>query len=259
MLDYLLGSEIAMKNVKLVIEYDGTNFQGWQSQKQGRTVQQEIEKALKIILKKEVKIYGSGRTDAGVHALGQTANFKEDFTIPVAKIPYALNSILPEDISIQSAQEVPEHFHARYSAIGKKYIYKIYHAPFRSALFRNYAYFIPEPLDIEKMRKASEYFIGKHDFIGFMASKSGVSDTVREIYALKIYDSKGWLTIEIKGNGFLYNMVRIIVGTLVEVGKNKIPLEHIPQIIRSGERKKAGPTAPPQGLYLAEVYYDSIR
>jgi len=247
-----------MKNVKLIIEYDGTNFQGWQSQKRGRTVQQEIEKALRTILKKDVKIYGSGRTDAGVHALGQTANFKEDFTIPVERIPYALNSILPEDISIRSAQEVPDHFHARYSATGKKYIYKIYRAPFRSALFRNYAYFIPEPLDIEKMRKASEYFIGEHDFAGFMASKSGVFDTVREIYELKIHASGDWITIEIKGNGFLYNMVRIIVGTLVEVGKNKIPVDHIPQIIRSGERKKAGPTAPPQGLYLAEVYYDPI-
>jgi tRNA pseudouridine38-40 synthase len=253
------GLGISMKNVKLIIEYDGTGFQGWQTQKNGRTVQEEIEKALKKVLKTEVKINGSGRTDAGVHALGQTANFKSLFTMPVEKIPYALNSILPPDISIKSALEVPEHFHARYSAIGKKYIYKIYNGPFRSSLLRNYTYFVPYILDIEKMKSAAEYFEGKHDFKGFMASGSGVKDTIRKIYTLNINVSDKLLIIEIKGNGFLYNMVRIIAGTLVDVGNSKIDPKKISQIIKAKKRELAGPTAPSQGLYLAEVYYDSIK
>lgn len=246
-----------MKNVKLTIEYDGTNFCGWQRQKKGRTVQEEIEKALYKIMKKEVTIYGSGRTDAGVHALGQVANFSEEFTIPVENIPRALNGLLPDDVSIKDAVEVYEGFHARYMAVGKKYVYKIYNDPLRSPLIRNYSHYVSAPLDIQKMKKGAEYFIGEHDFKGFMSSGSSVKDTIRTIHSLDVCKKENMIIIETTGNGFLYKMVRIMTGTLVEVGKNRIKVEDIPMIIASGERERARHTAPAQGLYLAEVYYQT--
>jgi tRNA pseudouridine38-40 synthase len=245
-----------VKNVKLTIEYDGTRFHGWQRQDHHRTIQEEIEKALEKVMKKRIMIHGSGRTDSGVHGLGQVASFKGEFTIPIEKIPQAVNGLLPDDVAIQDAIEVDTGFHARYSARGKKYIYKIYNSPLRSPLHRNYAYFVSHPLDIDAIQKATSYFIGEHDFKGFMASGSSVKDTVRRIDSLNVYREQEMLTIEVKGNGFLYNMVRIIAGTLVDVGKGRIPQEQIPDIITSGDRIRAGHTAPPQGLYLAEVYYE---
>ncbi|MFT9496297.1 tRNA pseudouridine(38-40) synthase TruA [Anaerosolibacter sp.] len=244
-----------MKNVKLTIEYDGTGFHGWQQQEHHRTVQEEIEKALGKVMKKRITIHGSGRTDAGVHGLGQVASFKEDFTIPIDKIPLAVNSLLPDDVAIRGAVEVDLDFHARYSAIGKKYIYKIYNSPLRSPIHRSYAYFVAHPLDLDAIKRACSHFVGEHDFKGFMASGSSVKDTIRRIHSLHVYQEQEMLTIEVEGNGFLYNMVRIIAGTLVEVGKGKILEDEIPAIIASGERTRAGHTAPPQGLYLAEVFY----
>ncbi|MCT4594525.1 MAG: tRNA pseudouridine(38-40) synthase TruA [Anaeromicrobium sp.] len=244
-----------MKNVKLTVEYDGTLFYGWQRQKNDRSVQEEIEKGLSKIMKKNVKINGSGRTDARVHGLRQIANFREEFTIPIERIPVALNSILPDDIAIINAELAEENFHARYDAVGKKYIYKIYNDPYRSPLWRNYAYYVGDELDLDKMIKASKAFIGTHDFIGFMSSGSSVVDTVRTIYDLRIHREGPLITIEIKGNGFLYNMVRIIVGTLVEVGKGKKSVDEMGKIIESRSRKRAGHTAPAQGLYLSHVYY----
>ncbi|AOT71201.1 tRNA pseudouridine(38-40) synthase TruA [Geosporobacter ferrireducens] len=244
-----------MRNIKLLIEYDGTNFCGWQRQNNGRTIQEEIEKALEKVLKRPVKIHGSGRTDTGVHALGQVASFKANITVPMDKIPLALNSLLPEDISVKGASEVEEDFHARYSAKGKKYIYQIYNGPLRSPLLRNYAYFVAHPLDLNRMQEAAQYFLGSHDFKGFMASGSCVQDTVRTLYKLDVYFHENLIKIEVEGNGFLYNMVRIISGTLVEVGKEKILPTEMQKIIASGIRESAGPTAPAQGLYLAEVFY----
>ncbi|MEW9122268.1 MAG: tRNA pseudouridine(38-40) synthase TruA [Thermotaleaceae bacterium] len=244
-----------MKNIKLQVEYDGTDFCGWQKQLNGRTVQGEIERALEKVLKKPVKLSGSGRTDAGVHALGQVANFNEDISVPTDKIPYALNSLLPADIAIWKAEEVEANFHARYSAKRKKYIYQIYNDKVRSPLMRNYAFFVPQPLDYDAMCAAGKYFLGTHDFKGFMAAGSNVKDTIRTLYKLDVYLSNDLIKIEVEGNGFLYNMVRIIAGTLIEVGKGNILRTAIPQIIDSGMRDKAGPTAPAQGLYLAEVFY----
>ncbi|TCO74981.1 tRNA pseudouridine(38-40) synthase TruA [Marinisporobacter balticus] len=244
-----------MKNVKLIIEYDGTNFSGWQMQPNARTVQEEIEKGLKKIIKKEVKINGSGRTDAGVHALGQVANFKETFSIPIQKIPLALNAMIPEDISIKEAIEVPENFHARYHAKGKRYIYKIYNGQLRSALLKNHAYFTSYTLNVEKMKKATAYFIGEHDFKAFMASRTSIKNTVRTIQDIRLYEQEELLILDIKGNGFLYNMVRIMTGTLVDIGRGRIDEKDLPNIIKSCSRESAGHTAPPQGLYLAEVYY----
>lgn len=244
-----------MKNVKLTIEYDGTNFSGWQIQPNARTIQEDIEKGLKKIIKKQIKINGSGRTDAGVHALGQVANFKDEFTIPIEKIPRALNAVLPDDISIKEAIEVPENFHARYSAKGKRYIYKIYNGQLRSALLRNHAYFTAYTLNVEKMKEAAKHFTGEHDFKGFMASRTSVKNTVRTIYDIKLYEKDNLLIIEAKGNGFLYNMVRIITGTLIDIGRGKIDDKDLPNIIKSCKRERAGHTAPPQGLYLSQVYY----
>ncbi len=245
-----------MRNVKLIIEYDGTDFHGWQRQDKHRTVQGEVEQALGKIMKKEISIHASGRTDAGVHGLGQVASFKADFTIPIDRIPLAVNGVLPHDVAIRSAVEVDPNFHARYSAVGKRYIYKIYNNILRSPLQRNYAYFVPNALDIEAIQKASSYFVGEHDFKAFMASGSSVKDTIRRIYRLHAYREQDMLTIEVEGNGFLYNMVRIISGTLVDVGTGKMSPEEIPNIISSKARTEAGHTAPPQGLYLAEVYYE---
>ncbi|MBF8984077.1 tRNA pseudouridine(38-40) synthase TruA [Lutibacter sp. B2] len=244
-----------MKNIKLTIEYDGTDFLGWQKQSKGRTVQEEIEKALSKILKKDVKINGSGRTDASVHAKGQVANFREAFTIPVERLPVALNSVLPDDIAILSAIEMNYDFHARYNAMGKKYVYKIYNSNIRSPLSRNYVYYVPQDLDIEKMKMATKYFLGTHDFKGFMASGSSVKETVRTIYNLDITEKEKQITVEVSGNGFLYNMVRIITGTLVDVGRGKINLNDLENIIASGDRNRSGHTASAQGLYLYEVYY----
>lgn len=244
-----------MQNIKLLIEYDGTCFSGWQRQNNGRTVQQEIEKVLAKIMKRPVKIHGAGRTDAGVHALGQVASFKENIPVPVDKIPFALNSILPEDISIIKASEVEEDFHARYSAKGKRYIYQIYNGPLRSPLQRNYSYFVSQPLDVNKMQESTQYFLGTHDFKGFMTARSSVQNTVRTLYKLDVYFDENLIKIEVEGNGFLYNMVRIIVGTLIKVGKGKISPKEIERIIASGIRENAGPTTPAQGLYLAEVFY----
>lgn len=244
-----------MKNVKLTIQYDGTDFSGWQRQPNGRTVQEEIEKALSILFKKEVKINGSGRTDAGVHALGQAANFREKLAIPIERLPIALNRILPEDISILRAEEMNLDFHARYCAKGKKYRYNIYNTKIRNPLFRNQSYWVRDALDVDEIILASKYFVGEHDFKAFMASGSSIKDTVRTIYAMDVFVDKNMIIIETSGNGFLYNMVRIIAGTLVDVGRNKINSNNIPGIIEEGKREGAGHTAPPQGLYLAEVYY----
>ncbi|MDK2918816.1 MAG: tRNA pseudouridine38-40 synthase [Candidatus Petromonas sp.] len=244
-----------MKNVKLTIAYDGTNYSGWQFQINARTVQEEIQKALKIIMKKDIKINGSGRTDAGVHALEQVANFKADFTIPVDRIPVAMNGLLPPDIAIKKAEDVDMNFHARYSSKGKRYIYKIYNAKVRNPLYRNYSYFVNREIDINKIKEASKYFLGEHDFKAFMTKGSSIKTTVRTIYSINVYKRDDFIVIDYKGNGFLYNMVRIITGTLLDVNFGKINMEDLEDIIRLKDRNKAGHTAPAEGLYLAEVYY----
>ncbi|SHK35390.1 tRNA pseudouridine(38-40) synthase TruA [Paramaledivibacter caminithermalis] len=244
-----------MKNVKLTIAYDGTNYSGWQRQNNARTIQYEIEKALKKILKKDIAIHGSGRTDAGVHALGQAASFIEDFTLPTHKIPVVINNVLPKDIVINSAEEMDMDFHARYCAKGKKYIYKIYNDSIRNPIYRNYSWFINEDINLKKIIEASKYFIGQHDFKSFMAAGSNIKDTIRTIYSINIYRKDKFIIIEYEGNGFLYKMVRIITATLIDINFNKISIKDLEDIIKSKDRSKAGPTAPAQGLYLAEVYY----
>lgn len=248
-----------VRNIKLTIEYDGTNYHGWQSQNNALAIQDIITDALKEITKQDIKINGSGRTDAGVHALGQVANFHTNSTIPIDKFPVALNSILPNDIVIVDAEEVLPGFHARYSCKGKTYKYLILNSPIPSALMRNRAAHISYELDIEAMQQACKLIIGTRDFSSFCGAGSSVKDFTRTVIFADITQDGDIIEFVISGNGFLKNMVRIIVGTLIDVGREKITLEQLESIIKSKNRENAGITMPPQGLYLEEVFYNEAK
>ena len=246
-----------MKNIKLTIEYDGKEFNGWQKQPNKLNIQGNIEQAIKDITGEEVNLMASGRTDAGVHALGQVANFKTNSNIPVEKIAIALNTNLKKSIRIISAEEVDERFHSRLTCKKKTYRYIINNSEFPSAIYRNLETYIPNKLNIEKMQQAAEYFEGEHDFKSFRASGTSSKSSVRVIYKAKVIKMpQNRIYIELTGNGFLYNMVRIIAGTLVDVGIEKIEPEDVKMIIESKNRERAGKTLPPQGLYLVNVEYD---
>ena len=246
-----------MRNIKLVIEYDGKDFNGWQKQPTKLNIQGEIEKAIKQITGEEVDLTASGRTDAGVHALGQVANFKTNSNIPIEKIPIALNSNLKKSIVIKSAEEVEERFHSRLNCKRKTYRYMINNSKYGTAIYRNLETHIPMKLDIQKMQEAVKYFEGEHDFKAFKASGTSSKSSVRTIYRAEVIDAGNErIYIELTGNGFLYNMVRIIAGTLVEVGLGKIEPNEIKTIIESKKRENAGKTLSPQGLYLVKVEYE---
>ena len=244
-----------MRNIKLIIEYDGKGFNGWQKQPNKLNIQGEIERAIKEVTGEEVELNASGRTDAGVHAISQVANFKTQSNIDINKIPLALNSKLKKSIIIKKAEDVDLNFHARYNAKGKKYRYIINNSLVGSAIYRDLEYNFPIKLDVEKMKHAAKYFEGEHDFKAFRSSGTSNKNSVREIYKVEIKEENERIILEFTGNGFLYNMVRIMVGTLMDVGLGKIKPESIKDIIDSKERTKAGKTAPAQGLYLVEVYY----
>lgn len=244
-----------MRNIKLTIEYDGKDFNGWQKQPNKLNIQGEIERAIKDMTGEVVELIASGRTDAGVHALGQIANFKTNSNIPTEKIPIALNTKLKRSIRIIDAEEVEERFHSRYNCKRKTYRYVINNSENGTAIYRNLQYNFSGKIDENKMNKAIQYFVGEHDFKGFKASGTSSKSSVRTIYSGKVERSGNLVIIEVTGNGFLYNMVRIIAGTLLEVGIGKIKLEEIENIIKSGDRQKAGKTLPPQGLYLVDVCY----
>ncbi len=218
-------------------------------------IQGEIEKAIKVVTGEEVEVIASGRTDAGVHSLGQTANFKIENEIPIEKIPLALNSQLKKTIVIKSAEEVTDNFHARFSCKGKKYRYIINTSITGSAIWRDFEYHLPVKLDINNIIKASKYLIGEHDFKAFKASGTSSKSSVRKIYNIEIKQEGDRIYLEYTGNGFLYNMVRIISGTLVDVGSGKIKPEEVKNILELQDRSKAGKTLPAHGLYLVEVYY----
>ena len=245
-----------MRNIKLVIEYDGKDFNGWQKQPTKLNIQGEIERAIKDITGEDVELNASGRTDAGVHALGQVANFKTNSNIPVEKFPIALNTKLKRSVRILEAEEVKENFHSRYNCKRKTYRYVINNSENGTAIYRNLEYNFSQKLDVKKMREAAKYFIGEHDFKGFKASGTSSKSSVRTIYNAEVRKENEKVIIELTGNGFLYNMVRIISGTLIEVGIGKILPKEITEIIKSGERERAGKTLPPQGLYLVKVEYE---
>lgn len=245
-----------MRNIKLTIEYDGKDFNGWQKQPNKLNIQGTIEQTIKSITGEDVELNASGRTDAGVHALGQVANFKTNSKIPIEKFAIALNSRLKKSIVIKKAEEVDERFHSRLNCKKKTYRYIINNSSEGSAIYRNLETHIPQKLDVEKMKKAIKYFEGEHDFKAFKASGTSSKNSVRTIYETKLYEQGERIYIELTGNGFLYNMVRIITGTLVEVGLGKISPDQIPEIIKIGKRENAGKTLPPQGLYLLKVMYE---
>ncbi len=279
-----------MKNVLLTIAYDGTDFCGWQKQPGQRSVQEEVERALSIVCAQPIRINGTSRTDAGVHAYGQRASFTADFSIPVEKIPLVANGIFASaaserwrkasgDVAILAAEEVDPGFHARFDAAGKKYIYQIDNSGKPNPFGRNYRYQVGRPLDLEAMKRAAAYLVGTQDFKCFQAAGGKeLETTVRTVYSARISasgygtgqippegglpgpasaGSEKVIAFEIIGDGFLYNMVRIITGTLVDVGLGKKDPDDLPEVIAGRDRIRAGHTAPPQGLYLAEIYYDS--
>ena len=244
-----------MRNIKLTIEYDGKDFNGWQKQKSKLNIQGEIERAIKEITNEDAELIASGRTDAGVHALGQVANFKTNSSIPIEKIPIALNTKLKRSIRILNAEEVPDRFHSRYNCKRKTYRYIINNSQNGTAIYRNLEFNFPQELNVDLMNEAAKFFIGEHDFKAFKASGTSSKSSVRVIYDAKVYKNDERVIIELTGNGFLYNMVRIIEGTLIDVGTKKIMPIQIQNIINSKDRSMAGKTLPPNGLYLVKVEY----
>ena len=247
-----------MRNIILTIEYDGKDFNGWQKQPNKLNIQGEIERAIAELTGDEkIDLIASGRTDAGVHALGQVANFKtENMSIPIEKFALAVNTKLKKSIRVIKAEEVDERFHSRYTCKKKTYRFVINNNECESAIYRNLEYHMPVKLDIKKMQKAIKFFEGEHDFKGFKASGTSSKSSVRTIYKAEVKEAEnGRIFIELTGNGFLYNMVRIIAGTLVDVGMGKIDVKDIPDIIKSGDRMRAGKTLSPNGLFLLKVEY----
>jgi tRNA pseudouridine38-40 synthase len=245
-----------MRNIKLTIEYDGTNYQGWQVQPKGPTIQGILEEKLGLLTGESIRLVGSGRTDAGVHALGQVAHFKTQSQMDARSIQRALNSLLPSDIVIQKIEEVEEDFHARKHSKSKVYEYRILNRNLRSPFHHGYAWHIPQRLDVKEMRKATQWLIGEHDFSSFRSVGTPTRTAIRRVIRAEWKRGRdGLIRFEIEANGFLKQMVRAIVGTLVEVGKGKMSAMEFQKVLESKERKKAGPTAPAHGLFLKEVKY----
>ncbi len=255
-----------MKKIKLLLEYDGTAYQGWQIQKKGFTIQGIIEEKILKITGEKSKVIGASRTDAGVHALGQVATFRTESRLAPEVIKRALNAILPHDIRVLGASEVNEPFHARESAKRKSYFYIITNQKGSSAFLYKYTWLVKQPLELKSMTEAAEVVIGKHDFSSFRGTGSGTKNPVREISSLSInrLERTDFMTISIEGDfvkirieadGFLRHMVRNIAGTLVEIGRGRIPADRIKEILKSCDRRLAGPTAPPHGLFLERIVY----
>ena len=243
----------------LIVSYQGTNYCGWQKQKNAITIEETINKAISDLFGTEISVMGASRTDTGVHAKGNVAVFDtENTTIAADKIAYALNARLPKDIRIQKSEEVSKDFHPRYDKNRKKYSYKILNNPVEMPIYREYTYHVYGTLNMGLMRKAAQYLIGEHDFKAFCSVNTQVESTIRTIYDISITkNDDNIISIDIEGNGFLYNMVRIIVGTLLEVGIGKMDVERVKEILESKDRKNAGPTAPARGLILEWILYNS--
>ncbi len=243
------------KRIKLIISYDGTNYCGWQTQINGITVEEVINRELSRLLKEEIFVIGASRTDSGVHALGNVAVFDTYSRIPPEKMSFALNQRLPEDIRIEDSCEVSSDFHPRYCDSIKTYEYRILNRRFNIPVLRLYTHFVYMKLNVEKMKIAAYYIIGEHDFKSFCSARTQVASTVRTVYSLDINKNQDIISIRISGNGFLYNMVRIIVGTLIKVGLGVYPPEHVKEILDACNRDAAGPKVPAKGLTLIGIEY----
>ena len=244
-----------MKRIMLVIAYEGTKYCGWQSQPNQITVEEVINRELSALLGETIEVIGASRTDSGVHAMGNVAVFDTETRIPAEKICYALNHSLPEDIVVQSSREVPLDFHPRHCDSIKTYEYKIWNADFIQPFNRKYTHFVYRNLDMEAMQRAAKDFLGTHCFTSFCSTHTQVQDHVRTIYSLDILKEDHLITIRVRGNGFLYNMVRIIAGTLMDVGRGKYPPQMVERILEKKDRCAAGPTAPANGLMLKELRF----
>ncbi|MFD1739787.1 tRNA pseudouridine(38-40) synthase TruA [Bacillus salitolerans] len=245
-----------MNNYKLTIQYDGGRYKGWQRLGSGEnTIQGKIENVLSEMIGRPIEIIGSSRTDAGVHALEQVANFKVSESFSEKEVMDYLNRYLPQDISVTNVEMVHDRFHARYNTKDKTYLYKLWNHPYPNPFMRKYSMHVEERLQIEKMKKAAQFFLGEHDFTAYSNAKSKKKSMVREIYSLEIKENAGFIEIRIKGNGFLYNMVRKIVGTLIEVGLGEKEANQIPSIIESKERVQTGLLADAEGLYLEKIEF----
>ena len=245
-----------MYNYKLTIQYDGTRYKGWQRLGGGEnTIQEKLESVISQMMGQAVEIIGCSRTDAGVHALAQTANFKTEKSLEVEQIRDYLNHYLPKDICVTEVASVPENFHARYHSKSKTYLYKIWNNEYSNPFMRKYSMHVPVTLNIERMKEASTYFMGSHDFTAFSNVKSKKKSMVREIYSITFEEEEGFLHIRFCGEGFLYNMVRWIAGTLIDVGLGKIRPEEIKGMLESKDRGKTGNLAEACGLYLEKITY----
>ncbi|TXC85632.1 tRNA pseudouridine(38-40) synthase TruA [Metabacillus litoralis] len=244
--------------VKCTVSYDGSQFYGYQVQPNKRTVQSEIEEALTKLHKGEkIKIFASGRTDASVHAVGQVFHFETNLRIPDDRWPFALNSLLPEDIVIKSAAYVEHEFHARFDVVKKEYRYIINQEKIQDVFKRKYCFHYPYEIDLQSIEKACDLLLGTHDFTSFCAAKTEVEDKVRTLYSIEVIKEENDIIFRFIGNGFLYNMVRILVGTLLEIGQGIKSFEDIPAIFKGLDRRLSGKTVPGHGLYLWKVYYDN--
>ena len=247
------------KRIRLEIEYDGTAYGGWQYQLNAPTVQEEVEKALLELTGEKIRVTGASRTDAGVHARAQVAHFDTESQIPAERFSYALNTLLPKDIRVQESSEAPADFHARFWTRGKEYSYMIWNNTHASALLADRAWCIYPQLDVEKMREAAQLLKGEHDFRAFCATGGQTKTTVRTIHEIRVEEKEPHLvTIRVSGNAFLYNMVRIIAGTLADIGTGRLPVDTVTRMLETGDRTIGGPTAPAQGLTLERIdYYET--
>ncbi len=245
-----------MRRMKLTVAYDGTDYCGWQVQPNGITVEEVLNREIGGLTGEEIRVIGASRTDSGVHALGNVAVFDTESRIPPERFSYALNQRMPEDIVIVKSEEVPLDWHPRYQeVITKTYEYHIYNGTVPNPLKRRTAAFVSFPLDVERMREGADFLMGEHDFASFCNVRTNTSDTVRTIYRIQIDREKDEIVLRITGNGFLYNMVRIIAGTLIRVGRGFYEPEKVREILEAGKRTEAGVTAPPQGLVLTKIQY----
>lgn len=250
-----LGYNKVMRRILLKIEYVGTNYAGWQKQPNQRTIQGEIENAIFRAIGEQVEVFGSGRTDAGVHALGQTAHFDLSAPVPISKLAEILNNVLPSDICILSASEVESDFHARFSIKKKCYLYKIYNSPNKNAFLDSRVGWVKKHLDEIKMQECGNLLIGKHDFRGFCSAQTCAVNFEREIFDIRVKRDGDFVYVEVEGSGFLYNMVRIIVGTMVDFALDKLTEKDVLTALKTGERSHAGQTMPACGLYLKQTWY----
>ena len=244
-----------MRNLLLRLMYDGTDFHGWQVQPNGMTVQEALQNAVEQILGVRENVTGCSRTDSGVHARDFCCNIRTQSDIDCYRFVGALNAVLPEGICVKSCEEVSEDFHARYDCRGKRYVYRIWNANYKNPFLTNYAYHYKNRLDADFLNGQAQTYVGTHDFRGFCASGSSVEDTVRTVRAFSVTRQGDEVLFSVEADGFLYNMVRIMVGTLIEISENKVKKDTLSDIINSGDRLRAGRTAPPQGLYLDKVFY----